>query len=207
MNSEAPDIKLFELGPTRSGRVRWALLEAGLEYESLGNNIDIFKSDELQKVHPLGKLPAAIIEGKPLFESAAIVTAIADLVPEKALIAEPGSWSRNLHYQWMSFTLSEMEAFVQSSEINTIDFILPEQQRVPEIVEQNTMLFRKGAAVLEDVLGETDYLVDNRFSVTDIFVSYTVKWGYDDGLLNDSPNLKAYLERLYEREHCTLVQH
>lgn len=199
-----PDIKLFELGPTRSSRVRWALLEAGLAYESLGNSIDVFQSEELRKVHPLGKLPAAIIDGRPLFESGAIVTAIADLVPEKKLVAEPGSWSRHLHNQWMCFALSEMEAFVQSSEINTIDFILPKDQRVPQIVEQNSMLYRKGAAVLENVLGQAQYLVDDRFSVTDIFVSYTVHWGFSDGLLDGYPNLRAYLDRLQTREHCTL---
>lgn len=201
------EIKLFELGPTRSGRVRWTLLEAGLNYESIGNCVEIIGSDELRKVHPLGKLPAAIIDGRPLFESAAIVTAVADLVPEKDLIAKPGTWSRNLHYQWVSFALSEMEAFVQSSEINSIDFILPENQRVPEIIEQNSMLYRKGAAVLDDVLGKTRYLVDDRFSVTDIFVGYTVNWGYEEGLIDDCRNLQAYLSRLFDRGYCTLTRH
>ena len=32
-----PSITLFELGPTRSARVRWMLLEAGLAYELVGN--------------------------------------------------------------------------------------------------------------------------------------------------------------------------
>jgi glutathione S-transferase len=81
-----PSIELFELGPTRSARVRWILLEAALPYESVGNSVEV-GSDELRSIHPLGKLPAVIIDGKPLFESAAIVTAIADLVPEKDLIA------------------------------------------------------------------------------------------------------------------------
>jgi len=183
------------------------LLEAGLEYESLGNHIDVFKSDELRKIHPLGKLPAAMINGQPLFESAAIVTAIADLVPDKQLIAKVGTWSRNLHYQWTSFALTEMEAFVQSSEINTIDFILPEEKHVKAILEQNSVFYRKGAAVLEGVLSDKKFLVDDRFSATDILVSYTVKWGYDGGLIDDFPNLIAYLERLYERESCTLVKH
>ena len=89
--NRTPSIKLFELGPTRSARCRWTLLEAGLEYESIGNRPDIIGSEELRKVHPLGKLPAAIIEGRPLFESAAISTAIADLVPEKDLVAKPGT--------------------------------------------------------------------------------------------------------------------
>ena len=202
-----PEIKLFELGPTRSSRVRWTILETGLDYESLGNSIAVFKSDELRKVHPLGKLPAAIIDGRPLFESGAIVTAIADLVPEKKLIAEQGTWSRNLHYQWMCFALTEMEAFLQSSEINSIDFILPRDQHVPEIIEQNSMLFRKGAAALESALSGAEYLVDDCFSVTDIFVGYTVNWGFADGLLDNHPNLRAYLDRLLAREHCTLEQH
>ena len=98
-----PEIKLFELGPTRSARARWALLEAGLPFESIGNDVSIIGSAELLAVHPLGKLPAMLIDGKPLFESAAILTAVADLAPEKQLVAPAGSWSRNLHYQWLSF--------------------------------------------------------------------------------------------------------
>ena len=52
------DIKLFELGPTRSARVRWTLLEASLKYESIDRGVDIFDSEELRSVHPLGKPPA-----------------------------------------------------------------------------------------------------------------------------------------------------
>ncbi|HSG59370.1 MAG TPA: glutathione S-transferase family protein [Woeseiaceae bacterium] len=207
MNDANANIRLFELGPTRSSRARWTLLEAGLDYESIGNSVEIFQSEELRKVHPLGKLPAAIIGGRPLFESAAIVTAIADLVPDKNLVAKPGSWSRYLHYQWVSYALSEMEAFLQSIEVNRLEFLLPKAQQVPAIIEQNEMLFRKGASALDEFLGAADFLVDNRFSVTDIFVGYTVSWGEEDGLLGDFPKLRSYLDRLCEREHCTLQRH
>ena len=78
-----PQITLYELGPTRSARCRWTLLEAGLPYESAGNDPKILGSDELRRLHPLGKLPVAVIDGRPLFESAAIAAAIADLVPEQ----------------------------------------------------------------------------------------------------------------------------
>jgi len=202
-----PSIKLFELGPTRSARVRWALLEAGLPFESAGNSVEVFRSDELRRVHPLGKLPAALIDGKPLFESAAIVTAIADLVPEKNLIAKPGSWARNLHYQWVSFALNEMDPYLHSSEINTIDFILPKEQHVPAIIQQNTMMLRRALAVLEAALSEAEYLLENRFSATDIVVGYTVSWAQEQCLLDQCPKLEAYLERLLAREHCTLARH
>ncbi len=201
------EIKLFELGPTRSARARWALLEAGLPFESIGNDVSIIGSDQLLAVHPLGKLPAAIIDGKPLFESAAILTAVADLAPEKRLIAAPGSWSRYLHYQWLSFVQSEMEAFLQSTEVNSIDFIIPESEHVPDIKAQNDAFFTKGAGVLNEVLGRSDYLVDDRFSVTDIYAAYAVNWGQEQGLIDAFPNLLAYQDRLLEREHCPLHRH
>jgi len=202
-----PSIKLFELGPTRSARCRWTLLEAGLEYESIGNRPDVIGSEELRKVHPLGKLPAAIIDGRPLFESAAISTAIADLVPEKDLVAKPGTWSRALHDQWVCFALTEMEPWVSSTELNSLDFVLPKDQHVPAIIQQNSMMFRRSAAALEEVLGRTAYLVEGRFTVTDIIVGYTINFGHEQGLVSEFPNLMAYLKRLYQREHCTLVRY
>ena len=200
-----PSIKLYELGPTRSARCRWTLQEAGLPYESIGNAPDIIGSAELRKIHPLGKLPAAVIDGRPLFESAAISTAIADLVPEQNLVAKPGSWSRALHDQWVCFALSEMESWVWSTELNSMDFVLPEDQHVPAIIEQNAMMFKQSAAALDAVLGETNYLVEDRFTVTDIIVGYTINFGHEQGLLSEFPNLLAYLERLFQREHCTLT--
>ena len=199
-----PQITLYEHAPTRSARCRWALLEAGLAYESAGNGSAFIGSTELRAVHPLGKLPVAIINGRPLFESAAIATTIADLSPDSSLIARPGSWSRALHDQWVSFALTEMEPWLWSSEINSVDALMPKDRQVPAIIEQNNALFRRSAAVLDAVLAESHYLVEERFTVTDIIVGYTVSWGDNDGLLGGFGNLLAYLDRLHEREHCTL---
>ena len=201
-----PDIKLFELDPTRSARYRWTLLEAGLDYESIGNDPGVIWSEPLKQIHPLGKLPAALINGQPLFESAAIAAAIADLVPEKNLIAKPDTWARTLHEQWVLFALTEMEVWCTCAEYNTLDFVLPKEQHVPAILPQNEMMFKRGAAALDAVLAETPYLVEGRFTVTDIIVGYTVNFGDFFGWLGDFPHLVAYLERLFAREHCTLVR-
>lgn len=202
-----PEIKLFELGPTRSARCRWTLLEAGLEYESIGNDPDIFGSDQLRCIHPLGKLPAAVIDGRPLFESSVISAAIADLVPERKLIAKPGTWSRTLHDQWVLFVLTEMESWLTCAEINSLDFVLPKEQHIPAILPQNERMFRRGAAGLDAALAQTTYLVEGRFTVADIIVGYTVNWGHEMGWIENFPNLLVYLERLFEREHCTLRRH
>ncbi len=197
-------ITLYELGPTRSARCHWILNEAGLEYESVGNTPDIIGSDALKEIHPLGKLPAAVINGRPLFESAAITTAIADLVPERGLIAQSGTWERALHDQWVCFALTEMEPWVWTTELNTSDFVLPASEHVPAIIPQNERLYRRSAAVLDAALASTDYLVANRFSAADVIVGYTVHWGEEEGWISEAPNLARYLERLRERPHCTL---
>lgn len=194
-----PTIKLFEFAPTRSARARWTLLEAGLEFESVETRP---QDPDLLKAHPLGKLPAAVIDGKPVFESAAIATAIADAVPEKNLIAKPGTWSRVLHDQWVSFALTELEAWAWSTAINT--FVLPEDQRIPAVFEQNAALYRRNAEAMEQALTGAAYLVDDRFSVTDIIVGYAVNWGRLNGYLDGFDNLNAYLDRLFTHEHCTL---
>ncbi len=53
---------------------------------------------------------------------------------------------------------------------------------------------------------KTDYLIEDRFTVTDIIVSYTINFGHEQGLIVEFPNLQAYLARLFQREHCTLVR-
>ena len=150
----------------------------------------------------MGKVPAVVIDGEPLFEAAAICTYLADLAPEKGLIAPSGTRERALHLQWVSFALTEMEAYLWSNARNT--FVLPKEERITALFEQNKAAFRHAAGVLEQVLAKTDYLVGGRFSVTDILVGFTLNWGKGAGLLNDFPNLQKYLERLQQRPHCTL---
>ena len=48
------------------------------------------------------------------------MTAVADLVPEKELIAKPGTWRAISTINGL-FRLTEMEPFVQSTEINSTD--------------------------------------------------------------------------------------
>lgn len=196
------DIILYEYAPSRSARCRWTLLETGLEFTSVDEGPSLVGSDRLKPFHPLKKVPAAEIDGRPLFESAAICTAIADLVPEQGLVGPSGSWARALHDQWVSFTLSEMECWIWNTDMNTR--VLPEEKRISAHIRQNGALFRRGARVMDQVLGEQDYLVENRFTITDIIASFAVQWGRSQGLIDDFSHLQAYLARLSQRRHSTL---
>ena len=83
-------------------------------------------------------------------------------------------------------------------------FVLPEEQRITALFEQNDKAYVHAAKVLEKVLANSDYLVGNRFSVTDILVGAILNWGNGVDLLENMPNLQKYLARLKERPGCTL---
>ena len=132
-------LKLHFVKNTRAERIAWLLEELNLPYESVEDR-SLFRSDELRKIHPLGKMPAAMIDGKPLFESSAICTFIAEQTQHIDLIAKQGTWSRAQHDQWVCFNLSELEAWLWSSAVNT--FILPESERLAECIPQNENMFK-----------------------------------------------------------------
>lgn len=196
-------IKLYEFPPTRSARCRWTLLELDVPFESVEDRT-LIRSPELKKIHPLGKLPAVLIDDQPLFESAAICTWLADSHADKGLIAPSGTWARALHDQWVCFTLSELEAWLWHSAKHT--FVNPEEERMAKIIEPNGREFQAGAKVIEDHLASHDYLVEDRFSVTDIIAAYALNWGRLQGLTRDFGAINGYLDRLYQRPHCSLQQ-
>lgn len=195
------DITLYDYGPSRSKQARWTLDELGLEYKSI-EGIEILHSEELNRVNPMGKVPAIVINGESLFEAAAICTHLADLVPEKGLISPSGTRERALHLQWVSFALTELEAYIWSNARNT--FVLPKEERITALFEQNNTAFVHAAGILDEVMSDKEYLVGNRFSVTDILVGFTLNWGSNVGLLHQFTHLQNYLERLKQRPHCTL---
>ncbi|MDP3748025.1 MAG: glutathione S-transferase family protein [Phenylobacterium sp.] len=192
-------ITLYEFAPTRSARVRWTLLELGVPFESIAGQ-EVFALPALAEIHPMSKLPALRDDGRPLFESAAICNWLADSHPDAGLIAPSGTWARALHDQWTAFTLAEVEANLWHTARNL--FIYSEEERVPAVYEQNAKEAKRGLAVLDGALAGKTWLVEDRFSVTDIFVGYAVAWGHMQGITADLPHLSAYGERLLARRLC-----
>jgi glutathione S-transferase len=192
-------ITLFEFPPTRSDRARWTLLELDLPFESIAGQ-DLFGSPQVTAISPLGKLPAIRDDGRPLFESAAICTWLADSHPDKGLVAPSGSWERALHDQWVSFCLAEIEAHLWSTARNT--FLYPEPRRVSEIFEQNEAEGRRSLRVLDAHLAKTPYLVGGRFTVADIILGFVTNWARRIGWADGQEHVLAYNARLLARPLC-----
>ena len=82
--------------------------------------------------------------------------------------------------------------------------IVPDEEKVPEMYYYNRKAYRGSAPALEMALADSDYLINNKFSVTDIIVGWTCHFaerlGYNEGF----PNINGYLARLMERPACAL---
>lgn len=196
-------ITLYEVRPTRSARVRWTLLELGIPFKSI-EGPQLFRSPELEAISPLGKVPAIVADGRPLFESAAICTWLADSRPERGLTFQAGSWERALQDQWIAFCLTEIEAHLWSTARNTR--VYPEGRREAGILAQNEAEGRRSLAVLERHLAAEPFLVAGRFTVADIIMGYVTSWARMQGWTTDLPHCEAYTSRLLAMPLCPYGQ-
>jgi glutathione S-transferase len=192
-------ITLFEFHPTRSARARWTLLELDVPFESIAGP-EVIGSPQVKAISPSGKVPAIVDGGRPLFESAAICTWLADSHPQKGLIAPSGTWERALHDQWVAFCLAELESHLWSTQRNTV--LYPEPRRQPAVLEQNAAEGRTSLEVLDAHLAATPFLVGDRFTVADIIVGFAVDWARKLGWTAGLAHCLAYDARLLAMPKC-----
>ena len=196
---------LYEFGTTRSARCRWLLMEAGIPFES----IDLRPHDpRVLAVNPSGKLPVLVVNGEAVTESAAICTYLADLSHNK-FVAPSGTLERAQHDQWVSFALTELDAWRWSSYLMSLR--LPESERSQSVNTFNDQQWLAAVEkVLEPHLKKHPYLVGDAFSCADIILAWSLNWGRRNGLLGDDkvylPATKAYLKKLLARPHCALAK-
>ena len=150
-------MRLHHQPRSRSTRVLWLLEELGEPFDLTVMPREAKQTPEYRALHPLGRSPALETDDGPLFESAALILHIADLHPEAGLIGPLGSYSRALHYQWCFFGMTEIE----SALMDIARQLWKDGDPIEEVVDRATARFVKAAEVVEQALGDGDYLVDD----------------------------------------------
>jgi glutathione S-transferase len=106
-----PNLQLYYSAGSASLVVHWLLIELGLEHEL--KPVDLpgkqQKSAEYLKLNPNGTVPTLVVDGTPIFESAAIAHYLASLVPGANLLPAHGSlkWAQML--QWLHFCTNQLQ--------------------------------------------------------------------------------------------------
>jgi glutathione S-transferase len=90
---------------TASMVVHLALLEIGVPHrlKLVDFDKDAQHGADYLRLNPRGQVPTLLIDGKPYFESAALLMILAERHPEAKLAPPPGSALRADWYQWIAF--------------------------------------------------------------------------------------------------------
>ena len=191
------DIKLYHTTLSRSIRPRWLLEEMGIDYDLI--DIDLFGGEaetiEYKKIHPLEQVPAMQVDGDTMLESGAMCQWLSDYFTEHGLSPGIKDPARRQYEQWMSFAQGSLEPWPWLAMLH--EKILPESERVAEIIPWAHSRLKPSLVVVNDALLNKDYLLGEKFSCADIMVGTVLLWVQSS--LTQYPELLAYTQRLKER--------
>lgn len=185
----------FFTNPMSRGQIaRWALHEAGAEYDQV--LVDWrSKPAELLAANPMGKVPTVIhhaLSGdRVITEAAAICAYLAEEHPLAELA--PRETERADYYRWLFFAAGPIEQMTTAKALNFAP--TPDQERM---VGFGSVARTLGA--LESWLASRRWICGERFTMADVYVGSQVDWGLTFGTLPPEPAFVGYAERLRERE-------
>jgi glutathione S-transferase len=176
-------------GLARDMRVRWALEEVGQPYGVRLLSFRAMKEPAHLALHPFGQIPTYEDGDLALFESGAIVFHIAErhagLLPEDAN-------ARVRAIAWMFAALSTVEPPIVERSMATL------VERDKTWYEERLPILdgrvRGRLGELSARLGDADWL-DGAFSAADILMVHVLQRVKGSGLLDEFPNLSAYVAR------------
>jgi len=183
--------RLYHLPGSRSNRVLWLFEEIGEPFEVTVLTREDRGTAEHRARHPLGRVPVIEDDAGFTFESAAIMLALADRHPESGLSFPLGTHERDLVYQWVLFSIAELER--TTTDARTAADTNPERQAAA--AEE----FAARQAVVEEALAGRDFLVGDQLTVADIAVGSVLVFAQRVGVLADTPNTTRYLSALTNR--------
>jgi glutathione S-transferase len=183
-------MQLYHLPGSRSSRVLWALEETGAEYKLVPVTADERKGAEHLARHPLGRVPVAEIDGRLVFETAALCLHLAESHAEAGLLPAVGTVDRALVYQWISFGLTEIEPATAE--------VFRFRENDAARADAGRERFAAAAAVIDNTLAEHEYLVGDLFTIADLVCGSTLFGGQRVGLALGE-NTEQYLDRLAAR--------
>jgi glutathione S-transferase len=190
-----PIITAFERSPdggkglARDMPVRWALEEAGQTYEVRLRSFAALKEPAHLALHPFGQIPTYEEGDLVLFESGSIVFHIAErhagLLPE-------GEDARARAVTWMFAALNTVEPPIFERDLAEIL-----ERDKPWYAQRLRALddsIRKRLGALSNRLGDADWL-EGTFSAGDLLMVTVLRRLQGSGLLEEKPNLAAYVAR------------
>ncbi|MBS0273420.1 MAG: glutathione S-transferase family protein [Proteobacteria bacterium] len=176
-------------GLARDTRIRWALEEVGQPYAVRLVSFKAMKEPAHLALHPFGQIPTYEEDGVAIFETGAIVFHIAQrfagLLPN-----DPAARAHAI--AWIFAALNTVEPPIL--ELQTAVLLDKDKpwsaERLPEVKDRVRVRLKQ----LSAYLGDAEWL-DGAFSAGDLMMASVLLRLRASGLLDEFPNLAAYVAR------------
>lgn len=185
------EFTLFTNPMSRGQIARWALHEAGADYEQV--LVDwAARPEAFTAANPMGKVPTLIHHAadgdRVITECAAICAYLAD-----GTELAPRDGERADYHRWLFFAAGPVEQAVVA---RTMGWEVPEGR-------QGMVGFGSYDRVmdtLEGHLGSRAWVCGDRFTMADVYLGSQIDWGLSFKTVPSRPAFEAYAERLRTRE-------
>ncbi|TLG79111.1 glutathione S-transferase family protein [Methylocystis sp. B8] len=177
---------------TRASAVLTLLEELDVPYELRVLNFQLGeqRQPEYLTVNPLGKVPAIVHNGALVTELGAIFIYLADAFPQKGLAPAIGDSLRGPYLRWLVFYGSAFEPAVTDRSMN----------REPAPASRSPYGDFDGVmALINAQLAKGPYLFGERFTAADILWGTALRWTVGFGLVPETEQISAYVERITTR--------
>jgi len=185
--------KLIGTPAARPFRVLWALEELGQAYEITPAKP---QSKEALQYNPAGKVPVLIDGDDAIIDSVAIVQYLADKHDD--LTYPAGTIKRAQQDSFTHFACDDIDGILWTMAKNT--FVLPENVRATDVRKSCEYDFALSMTVLEQRLGENDFVMGDRFTVPDLLIGHCAGWAQNAKFLIPEGKITNYIERIRKRQ-------
>ena len=180
--------------------VHWLLLELDVPHrlERVDTDAGQQRSPEYLKLNPNGKVPTLVVDGRPMYECAALMLLLADRHPEAALAPNHESPAREPYYQWMLHLANTLQPAFRN-------WFYPHEPAGPgneEAVKAQAQAAIEGAFERLDAhLGaHGPYVSGAQFTAADIYAGMLMRWSRNmPKAATEWPHLAALAKRLKAR--------
>lgn len=190
--------RLHHVRWSRSFRVLWLLHEMGItpELEVYGIGDARMRAGDFLSRSPAGRSPALEIDGKVIFESAAILQYLCETRPDHGFGRGPGDAERWRFLEVMSFAETQA-SLIEQLNLNHL-FLRPPAKPSPVVVKLNTARLRATVAAFDAMLAG-DYILPSGFSAADTMMGFNLYAIPHFVPMDPWPKLQAYWDRLQAR--------
>ncbi len=192
-------MKLFFMPGACSLSPHIVMLETGLDFTLIKVDTKAGLTEQHEDYHQInskGQVPALLFDdGTVLTEGVAIVQYLADLKPDRQLLAPTGSLARYQTLEWLNFISAELHK----------TFSLLFSSATPD--EYKTLLREKleqKFSWVNQQLSDRQWLLGMHFTVADAYLFTVMRWAKSLKLnLNELTTLEAWFQRVAARPAVT----